>query len=292
MLPRHGVLGSTSYLSLSPRSFRPALPLASCRWSSLPSGMSLRPDYPSRLDALSEVSSARRGATPEPDSADVDLHAATLPFSTPFHSHAALPPVYASPFPSSAPPHQETFFTPPARIPHRSPPATWPRWEPHLRASRPSAYGQCLTYGEDGDGRREHKAKREPPLRRHVCPVCDKRFNRPSSLSTHMSVHTGAKPYQCKREGCGRRFSVSSNLRRHERTHEARDGPLSSPTPPHGAAYNLPYPSVYLRPFGTTHDGPVHGYALDADRMPFCEPYTPAHEHALPPFRHLMMSSV
>ncbi|KLT40103.1 hypothetical protein CC85DRAFT_322216 [Cutaneotrichosporon oleaginosum] len=53
--------------------------------------------------------------------------------------------------------------------------------------------------------------------RRHVCPVCDKRFNRPSSLNTHMSVHTGAKPYQCLREGCGRRFSVSSNLRRHER---------------------------------------------------------------------------
>jgi hypothetical protein len=24
-------------------------------------------------------------------------------------------------------------------------------------------------------------------------PVCEKRFNRPSSLNTHMSVHTGAK---------------------------------------------------------------------------------------------------
>jgi uncharacterized Zn-finger protein len=26
-----------------------------------------------------------------------------------------------------------------------------------------------------------------------ISPVCDKRFNRPSSLSTHMAVHTGAK---------------------------------------------------------------------------------------------------
>lgn len=29
--------------------------------------------------------------------------------------------------------------------------------------------------------------------RRHVCPHCDKRFNRPSSLATHINTHTGAK---------------------------------------------------------------------------------------------------
>ncbi|WVW79614.1 hypothetical protein I302_101583 [Kwoniella bestiolae CBS 10118] len=57
---------------------------------------------------------------------------------------------------------------------------------------------------------------------KHVCPVCDKRFNRPSSLNTHMAVHTGAKPYMCSRPDCQRRFSVSSNLRRHERTHDQR----------------------------------------------------------------------
>lgn len=29
---------------------------------------------------------------------------------------------------------------------------------------------------------------------KHPCSVvCDKRFNRPSSLNTHMAVHTGAK---------------------------------------------------------------------------------------------------
>nr|XP_019010065.1 uncharacterized protein I206_05627 [Kwoniella pini CBS 10737]OCF48846.1 hypothetical protein I206_05627 [Kwoniella pini CBS 10737] len=44
----------------------------------------------------------------------------------------------------------------------------------------------------------------------------------PSSLNTHMAVHTGAKPYMCSRADCQRRFSVSSNLRRHERTHELR----------------------------------------------------------------------
>ncbi|WVR08861.1 hypothetical protein IAU60_005920 [Kwoniella sp. DSM 27419] len=62
--------------------------------------------------------------------------------------------------------------------------------------------------------------KEKANVRKHVCPICDKRFNRPSSLNTHMSVHTGAKPYVCSKLDCGRRFSVSSNLRRHERIHK------------------------------------------------------------------------
>ncbi|CDH54449.1 hypothetical protein RO3G_06264 [Lichtheimia corymbifera JMRC:FSU:9682] len=55
--------------------------------------------------------------------------------------------------------------------------------------------------------------------RRYKCTVCVKRFTRPSSLATHMHSHTGEKPYQCQVEGCGRRFSVVSNLRRHAKIH-------------------------------------------------------------------------
>ncbi|KAI8984490.1 hypothetical protein BDF20DRAFT_789084, partial [Mycotypha africana] len=51
--------------------------------------------------------------------------------------------------------------------------------------------------------------------RRYKCSLCTKRFTRPSSLATHMHSHTGEKPYECLVEGCGRRFSVVSNLRRH-----------------------------------------------------------------------------
>ena len=56
--------------------------------------------------------------------------------------------------------------------------------------------------------------------KKHKCKVCDKRFTRPSSLQTHMYSHTGEKPFACEYEGCGRHFSVVSNLRRHKKVHK------------------------------------------------------------------------
>ncbi|KAB5589976.1 C2H2-type zinc-finger protein [Ceratobasidium theobromae] len=52
--------------------------------------------------------------------------------------------------------------------------------------------------------------------KKYECTGCDKRFERPSQLRTHMLSHTGEKPHAC--EDCGRRFSVYSNMRRHEKT--------------------------------------------------------------------------
>lgn len=57
--------------------------------------------------------------------------------------------------------------------------------------------------------------------KKHKCKVCDKRFTRPSSLQTHMYSHTGEKPFACDVEGCGRHFSVVSNLRRHKKVHKS-----------------------------------------------------------------------
>ncbi|KAG5289670.1 C2H2 zinc finger domain-containing protein [Histoplasma ohiense] len=56
--------------------------------------------------------------------------------------------------------------------------------------------------------------------KKHKCKVCDKRFTRPSSLQTHMYSHTGEKPFPCEFPGCGRHFSVVSNLRRHNKVHK------------------------------------------------------------------------
>lgn len=66
--------------------------------------------------------------------------------------------------------------------------------------------------------------------KKHKCKICDKRFTRPSSLQTHMYSHTGEKPFACEVDGCGRHFSVVSNLRRHRKVHKG-DGVLDHPSP-------------------------------------------------------------
>ncbi|KAI8374015.1 hypothetical protein EDC96DRAFT_572328 [Choanephora cucurbitarum] len=57
------------------------------------------------------------------------------------------------------------------------------------------------------------------PSGRYTCPYCYKKFSRPSSLRIHTYSHTGEKPFVCTEPGCGRHFSVQSNMRRHLRVH-------------------------------------------------------------------------
>lgn len=52
---------------------------------------------------------------------------------------------------------------------------------------------------------------------RYICQTCNKAFSRPSSLKIHSHSHTGEKPFKCAHAGCGKSFSVRSNMKRHER---------------------------------------------------------------------------
>ena len=55
--------------------------------------------------------------------------------------------------------------------------------------------------------------------RPYQCEVCGKKFSLDFNLRTHIRTHTGLKPYGCKFEGCTKRFTQSSNLVAHEKTH-------------------------------------------------------------------------
>lgn len=51
------------------------------------------------------------------------------------------------------------------------------------------------------------------------CHVCQKKFKRPSSLKTHMNIHTGDRPYPCPFKDCNKSFNAKSNMLRHYKLH-------------------------------------------------------------------------
>lgn len=60
-------------------------------------------------------------------------------------------------------------------------------------------------------------------IQRRTCPVCKKLCSRPSTLKTHLLIHSGALPHKCPFSNCHRRFNVKSNLTRHIRSRHKFD---------------------------------------------------------------------
>ncbi|KAJ7736144.1 hypothetical protein B0H16DRAFT_1326654, partial [Mycena metata] len=82
-----------------------------------------------------------------------------------------------------------------------------------------SVSGSSESDAENTDGNHNDDLGTGREGKRHVCPTCSRRFNRPSSLRIHVNTHTGAQPFLCPHPGCGRAFNVNSNMRRHFRNH-------------------------------------------------------------------------
>ncbi|KAJ2403222.1 hypothetical protein GGI23_000091 [Coemansia sp. RSA 2559] len=109
-------------------------------------------------------------------------------------------------------------------------PSPSPSASPTQSPARTSACAAGSTehsIADDGDNSSAKCSQEETPKRpasdkerKYACLICDKRFTRPSSLACHRRTHTGEKPHMCMFPGCGKQFSVQSNLRRHMRIHE------------------------------------------------------------------------
>ncbi|KAI0267326.1 hypothetical protein BC834DRAFT_870921 [Gloeopeniophorella convolvens] len=108
--------------------------------------------------------------------------------------------------------------------------------------------------------------------RRHACPHCAKRFNRPSSLAIHVNTHTGDKPFKCPFPGCGREFNVNSNMRRHYRKHLTSAAP-QAPRP--GAFYSPPASTSAGLQFIRYHDYQTETYLSTADDVSPIDPSDP-----------------
>lgn len=149
-----------------------------------------------------------------------------------------------------------------SQIPHD----TLPSPSQHVQDSRPQPSSSVLSFSVSdppnsastvmtNDGRRPYLKSSdhlttmlhgEGRGKKHQCPHCGKRFNRPSSMKIHVNTHTGAKPYQCPYPGCGREFNVNSNMRRHWRNHTRLSAGHLADMDGHGACDQSPFPSDIL----------------------------------------------
>lgn len=142
-------------------------------------------------------------------------------FNGPHYPTSSMGSYYASPMQSSAPNAQISGLYYQRSMPQVCPPRT-PR---DRELNHPKQFPPETIITSSGANPWQHHHYISPSSAasfpqsqdRYICQTCNKAFSRPSSLRIHSHSHTGEKPFKCPQQGCGKAFSVRSNMKRHER---------------------------------------------------------------------------
>ena len=62
---------------------------------------------------------------------------------------------------------------------------------------------------------RSDKNDKVDPKKKHKCPICESRFQRPEHVKRHLKSHSSEKPFQCDEPDCGKCFNRKDNLKAH-----------------------------------------------------------------------------
>ncbi|KAI5949235.1 CAS5 [Candida theae] len=62
---------------------------------------------------------------------------------------------------------------------------------------------------------RSEKNDKVDPRKKHKCPICNSRFQRPEHVKRHLKSHSSEKPFQCEEPNCGKCFNRKDNLKAH-----------------------------------------------------------------------------
>ncbi|KAL8693881.1 MAG: hypothetical protein Q9218_001390 [Villophora microphyllina] len=135
-------------------------------------------------------------------------NATTYSYPPPNQAATAPPPgYYQRPLPTNFPP-------PPAPVPMDPALATSPQHQSPIDQTNPWQHQHQHHHYISPSSSAAYSGQSQD---RYVCATCSKAFSRPSSLRIHSHSHTGEKPFKCPHPGCGKAFSVRSNMKRHER---------------------------------------------------------------------------